>query len=182
MLLREGQVVLRPLERADIHRMAAWFNNPDIRRNLSRLWSMSLAEMEHWFDEQSADKWPRIYAIETTHGQHIGRIGIHNVDWRNRTAGLGIVVGEPACWDKGYGTDAVRALLCHIFDQMGLNRVSLTVLADNQRAIRCYEKCGFVREGRLRQAGYRDGQYLDELVMAVLREDYLVSQDNGAVQ
>jgi RimJ/RimL family protein N-acetyltransferase len=175
MLIREGRVTLRRLERADLPRVVDWFNRPDLRRNLLRLWPMSIVEEEQWFDAQRGKDWPKIYAIVTAEGEHIGNIGVHDVDWRSRSAEIGIMIGEPARQDQGYGAEAIRALLRHLFDHMGLNRVSLSVFADNPRAIRCYEKCGFVQEGRLRQADFRDGCYVDELVMAILREDYLAS-------
>ena len=171
---------MRPLERADLPRAVTWFNRPEVRRNLLRLWPMSIVEEEQWFDANSGNAWPRIYAIITSEGEHIGTVGVHDVDWRSRSAEIGIMIGEPAYWGQGYGTETLRALLRHLFDQMGLNRVMLSVFADNPRAIRCYEKCGFVLEGRLRQAIFRDGSYVDELVMAVLRADYLASREPWA--
>ena len=182
MLIRHGQISLRHLERDDLPRVVIWFNRPEVRRNLLRLWPMSMVEEEQWFEATQKSEWPRIYAIVTTVGEPIGTLGVHDVDWRCRSAEIGIMIGEPACWGQGYGTDAIRALLRHLFDQMGLNRVTLSVFADNPRAIRCYEKCGFGLEGRLRQAFFRDGSYLDVLIMAVLREDYLAAREDWPAQ
>ena len=74
---------------------------------------------------------------------------------------------------KGYGTDTLHALLRFLFLKMNLNRVQLDTWSGNTRAIRAYEKCGFVLEGRLRQNEYIDGQYHDTILMGLLREDYL---------
>jgi RimJ/RimL family protein N-acetyltransferase len=75
-------------------------------------------------------------------------------------------------WGNGLGSDALRVVIRLAFDKMNLNRVWLTVLVDNPRAVRCYEKCGLVREGLLRQESFVDGKYRDVLMMAILRQDY----------
>jgi RimJ/RimL family protein N-acetyltransferase len=86
---------------------------------------------------------------------------------------LGIIIGDKGHWGRGYGSDAIGALLRWAFDNLNLNRIHLTVWSYNTRAIRCYEKCGFRHEGIMRQARYYDGQYHDEWVMAILRDEFL---------
>jgi RimJ/RimL family protein N-acetyltransferase len=108
-------------------------------------------------------------AIETKDGVHIGNCGLFHVEAENRSAELGIGIGESAYRSRGYGTDAVRAIVRFAFDEMNLNRVELGVFAYNERAIACYRKCGFVEEGRRRQARYARGAYYDVVVMGVLR-------------
>jgi len=100
-------------------------------------------------------------------------VGLTGIDWKNRRAVLGIVIGEKEYWDNGYGTEAIATLLRFVFQEMNLHRISLRVYTYNQRAIRCYEKCGFKLEGRLRQARFRDGEYYDELIMGILRDEFL---------
>ena len=73
----------------------------------------------------------------------------------------------------GYGTDAIHLLLNFAFKDLNLNRVYLHVFETNERALRFYEKCGFIKEGVLRQAAYIDGHYLNVLVMAILETDWL---------
>ncbi len=102
----------------------------------------------------------------------IGGCGFFNLDDRNRSAEFGISIGDKTCWDKGYGTEAVRLLCRHGFDTLNLNRIYLRVLETNPRAIRAYEKAGFTHEGRQRQAWYKDGRYLDFLVMSILKEEF----------
>ena len=89
-----------------------------------------------------------------------------------RKARLGVMIGEKQYWSSGYGTDAMRAFLRFVFDEMNLHRVDLTVDADNQRAIACYRKCGFIEEVRLRQALYARGAHRDQLVMGILRDEF----------
>lgn len=89
------------------------------------------------------------FAIDTKSGEFIGDIYLVHITWRNRNAELVVRVGEKVYWDKGYGTDAIRVLLDMAFCKMKLKRVYLRVYVSNCRAIRCYEKCGFTKEGML---------------------------------
>jgi RimJ/RimL family protein N-acetyltransferase len=94
----------------------------------------------------------------------------------NRSAELGIVIGNEAYWGQGCGSDAIDATLHWAFAALNLNRVMLKVYGFNQRASRAYEKCDFQHEGTLRQAHYSDGAYHNPLIMGVLREEYLVNE------
>jgi RimJ/RimL family protein N-acetyltransferase len=85
---------------------------------------------------------------------------------------VGIFIGEKRLWNQGYGTDAMRLLLQHGFNTLNLNRVALDVYDTNLRAVRSYEKAGFVHEGRKRQAIFKDGRYVDILQMSVLRAEW----------
>jgi RimJ/RimL family protein N-acetyltransferase len=103
----------------------------------------------------------------------VGNCSFHVQDWRVRSAELGIFIGDKAYWGKGYGSEVMRLLLAHGFGILNLNRIYLRVYENNQRAIRAYEKAGFVHEGRMRQAEFRNGGYEDILLMSVLRSEWL---------
>jgi len=167
---------LRGIEREDIPTFVKWFNDPEIRHYLEVYLPMSKAAEEGWFEAQLKDDSSRIFAIETEEGVHIGNISLGELDWKNRKAFLGIVIGEKEYWGRGYGTDAIISLLDFAFKEMNLHRVYLYTYDFNQRALRCYEKCGFRHEGRARQAHFTDGKYHDYLLMAILREEF-VSED-----
>ena len=115
-------------------------------------------------------------AIETAEGVHIGNVGLHRIDWKNRNAEPGIAIGEKEYWNRGYGTDAIRTLLGLAFREMNLHRVFLRVDADNARGIRCYEKAGFRQEGTLREAVFKAGIYHDQYVMSILRSEFEVNE------
>ncbi|MCJ7736119.1 MAG: GNAT family N-acetyltransferase, partial [Anaerolineae bacterium] len=110
-------------------------------------------------------------AIEAEDGVHIGNIGLDQINWKDRSAELGIVIGEKSQWSKGYGTDAIRTLLGLGFREMNLHRIFLRVDADNARGIRCYEKAGFQLEGTFREAVFREGVYHDQRVMSILQTE-----------
>ena len=102
----------------------------------------------------------------------IGSIGLRNVDPVGRSATFGIIIGDLNYHNQGYGTKATKLVLKFAFQELNLNRVELSVFGNNWRAIRVYQKVGFVNEGCLRQAAYRNGQYQDEYRFAILREEW----------
>lgn len=176
------RIRLRAPERHDVPRFTQWLNDSDILAGLLLYLPMSLAEEEKWFENmlaRPAAEHPLV--IEVRQGDEwlpVGNCGFHNIDWRCRAAEVGIFIGEKSLWNQGYGSEAMQLLLKHGFETLNLNRIALDVYETNPRAIRSYEKVGFVHEGRKRQAMYKNGQYLDILLMSVLREEWFAR--NGA--
>lgn len=121
-----------------------------------------------------------IYTLDG--GRHIGFIGLRVMSWRDRDGWVGVGIGDPAFRGKGCGTDAMCVLQRYAFLELGLRRLTLGVFADNPRAIRSYEKAGFVVEGRVRQDVRRDDWRLqaqrpwpgrgDTLWMGLLRQEW----------
>jgi len=174
--MMEGKLVrLRPLEPGDLERAYAWMNDPEVTYSLGRRYPIPRAEEERWLREAaSANSFTNglHLAIETKEGMLIGSIDLRNTNPEDRRAALGIVIGEPEYWSKGYGADAIMTVLRFAFHQMNLNRVSLEAFESNERALACYRKCGFREEGRLRQDRFKHGRYWDTIVMGVLREEF----------
>ncbi|MFM8321297.1 MAG: GNAT family N-acetyltransferase [Chloroflexota bacterium] len=167
---------LRAPERSDLPTFTRWINDPEVTAGLLISLPMSLAEEEGWFEamlKRQPAEHPLVIEAQAGDGwRTIGNSGFHDVDWRSRVAEVGIMIGEKDCWNQGYGTEAMGLLLRHGFETLNLNRIFLQVYDTNPRAIRSYEKAGFVLEGRLRQDMYKHGQYLDVLIMAMLRSEY----------
>jgi RimJ/RimL family protein N-acetyltransferase len=91
------------------------------------------------------------------------------------------MVGQTDCQNQGYGTEAVRLAMRFGFEELNLNRIELCVFDHNPRGIRVYEKCGFVAEGRMRQASFRHGQYRDVLRYAILRSEWSATRKSADV-
>jgi RimJ/RimL family protein N-acetyltransferase len=106
----------------------------------------------------------------------VGFTSLWVANWANAEGWVGIFIGERADWGRGYGTDAMRVLLGYAFAELNLARVSLATFATNARAIRSYQKAGFIREGTQREAVLRDGRRSDDAVMGILRDEYLRGQ------
>jgi RimJ/RimL family protein N-acetyltransferase len=96
-----------------------------------------------------------------------------------RNASFRVFIGDKLSWDRGIGTDCARLMLRYGFEKLNLNRIWLGVNAANERAVRAYEKAGFVREGLLRQEQFRNARYYDVVRMAVLREEYTPANARG---
>ena len=171
-IIQGVQVRLRPLQERDLPTCVEWMADYDVTRWLANVGEPpTLAEEQEWYDRRRADPDSVMWAIETAEGRLVGNIELRLTPTARR-AEMGIVVGDKAEWSKGYGTTTVRLVLRYAFKELELNRVELTTDEENHRAIRCYEKCGFVREGLLRQHRFVDGQFGNTLIMAVLREDW----------
>lgn len=175
-MISGDRIRLRAPERSDIPQFAKWLNDPEVTAGLTIFLPLSLADEEAWFEnmlKNPATQHPLV--IETGEGETwrmIGNCGFHEIDWRCRSAEVGIFIGEKQCWNQGYGSEAMRLLLRHGFNTLNLNRIALQVYADNPRAVRSYEKVGFVHEGRKRQGMYKHGEYIDILLMSVLRSEW----------
>ena len=178
-MIRGNKTCLRALEKNDLPYFVRWINDPEVRHFMMARYPLSMTEEENWWEGFVARKGDHIFAIEAGDGTYIGNIGLHDVERESRRAMLGIIIGEKAYWGQGYGSDAIRTLLGWAFGYLNLNRVYLTTYAYNERAIRCYLKCGFRHEGTMRQARYVDGQYYDELMMGILRDEFLQGQGAG---
>jgi diamine N-acetyltransferase len=170
------RIRLRGVERGDIPRFYEWINDPQVAEGLSVYLPLSMTDEEKWFERTGTrEQAEKPLAIEMKEGDEwrlIGNCGFFDFDWTSRAGELGIMIGDRAVWDQGYGTETVRLLLKHGFETLNLNRVVLRVYDNNRRAIRAYEKAGFTHEGTLRQAAYKNGAYHDLHVMSVLRSEW----------
>src|SRR5699024_4648216 len=101
--------------------------------------------------------------------EYIGQLDLLKIDWPNRKASIGIVIGTKKNLGKGYGTEAIQVLQEFAFNKLNLHKLELEVRAFNHRAIACYKKCGFVEEGHIRENFFIDGKYTDTIYMGVLK-------------
>ena len=169
-------VRLRAVEREDLKKFHEWLNEPEVTRGLAMYLPLSMADEEGWFNALAQrDPNEKPFAIDIKKGKNwklVGSCGFHAIELQNRCGEVGIVIGDKAEWNKGYGAEVMTLLQRHGFETLNLNRVFLRVYADNVRAVRSYEKAGFVLEGRLREANYKHGKYEDVLLMGVLRSEW----------
>jgi RimJ/RimL family protein N-acetyltransferase len=155
-----------------------WSRDSELSRQqssgVSYLLSSNFAQglIEKWSDKENLRSFTFVIRLLDT-DQFIGDIGIDIVSWGSGEGFVGIGLGERANWNKGYGTDAMRIILRYAFMELNLSRVSLNTFEYNPRAIRSYEKAGFVREGWLRKYLDRDGQRWGILFMGILRDEWL---------
>lgn len=135
-------------------------------------------EAQAWFDRLVI--YPNAWVIEVD-GQLVGEARLDNLNPHDLRAHLGVSIYHPRYLGQGIGTAAVRALLAEAFGPLGLHRVALRVLPSNLRAIRCYERCGFRREGVERESARVGDGWEDDLIMAILDHEYRALQASGAL-
>ncbi len=153
--------------------MVKWMDDSEYRRLLDSdaviLWNQK--QLQKFLEEEGFGVFA--FAIRTIEDDRlIGDIGLGGINWPAGSAWVGIGLGERADWGKGYGSDAMQVLLRYAFEQLNLRRVNLNVFEYNPRAIRSYEKVGFVHEGRARQWVQREGRRWDSIYMGILRREW----------
>ncbi|MCD6576659.1 MAG: GNAT family N-acetyltransferase [Anaerolineaceae bacterium] len=170
------RVRLRAMEKEDLPAFVRWFNDPEVRRNLKMVQPLSMGQEENWYADmlkRPVDEHP--LCIEAKQGEDwvfIGNLGFMRVNQHDRSAEIGISIGEKQFWNQGYGTEAMRLMIRHGFEDLNFNRIYLYVYETNPRGKRCYEKAGFKVDGRLRQARFLEGKYQDVFIMSILKSEW----------
>ena len=169
------EVFLRKPEPSDLDALLTQKNNPEVTKFLGGVARpRSRKDLEEWLEWHRCRTDEVLWSIICVEdGRCVGHAGLYKIDRVVRCAEFGIMVGDPSAWGQGVGYQATILAISHGFSQENLNRISLTVLDTNDRAIHLYQKVGFVEEGRLRQAQYRDGQYVDLIAMGILRHEFI---------
>ncbi len=171
----EGELVrLRPLGEQDVPMLFRWYSDPDVRH-----WSYftedppGLATLDahrERYESIRDDPAQLLWCIETTEGLPLGDLALQEIQPLQKRVDLAISIGEKSYWGRGHGPEAIRLALGFAFGALDCRRVALLVDRDNERAIRAYEKCGFEREGVLREHRLRYAKPVDMVAMAVLRD------------
>jgi len=157
-MIRGEKVVLRPKKLEDAWNDYAWKCDPDLA-HLDATTPLSIPfSIYHATYSQElrySGAMDHRYAIESLEGKHIGNCSCYNIDHMLGEGELGILIGDTDYWDKGYGRDAVTALVNHVFKERHMRRIYLHTLEDNVRAQRCFERCGFVARRRVMRGVHR---------------------------
>lgn len=173
MSLIGALVRLRALEPEDAEALWRWNNDPEVMRWMADGYPESLAGMRKRLTEMTPNKYDRVLlGVEAiADSRLVGVIQLRDARPDYGRAELDIYLGERDCWDRGYGTEAMRLICRYGFQRMRLHSIELGVVAENERARHVYRKIGFVEEGRLRQAFRRDGRWHDVIVMGLLADE-----------
>ena len=145
-----------------------WFSQKEISQYLGteiRL-GTSLSKQKQWYYRFTRKTNIKMFVIECD-GKPVGNVALTEISKVDCNAGLFIVVGERDLHGKGIGTAAIEYILDYGFNQLDLHKVWLYVSELNVGAIKLYEKCGFKKEGQLKDMWKIDGKYHDEVVMGI---------------
>lgn len=171
----EGEnVALGPIRRDLIPLYHSWITNLETNRFLlAKAAAMTLDAEVEWYEGVSKRSDIAMFTIyQLPDYRPIGNVDLHGIDQANRSAELGIMIGEADARGRGFGTEAVR-LVCDIgFNALGLNSVHLVTFGWNIAGQKAYVKAGFREIGRRREARWFDGRYWDDVLYDILRSDF----------
>lgn len=168
-------VYLRPLEPDDAALVQRWYSDERVRRLMGDP-PTSLALRRARYEAavtSDGDRVVRFVICRLSDDAPVGRTDLFEIDRDNGSCAFGITIGDPALWGQGLGTDAVHAVLDFAFGELRMERVWLDTEAANERAQSVYRKAGLSVEGRLRHAWFEDGEFKDDIRMAILRDEWL---------
>lgn len=173
VFLSGPRLYFRPLEREDAPRLAAFLNDPQVRRTVLAHRPMSVAQEQAFLETMGKDEHHVMLGI-CRQGQQelIGVTGLHHLDFRSHRAEFGLLIGDRSLWGQGLGTEATRMMLDYAFGTLNLHKVWLHVYAHHAPAIHVYEKVGFRKEGLQREQHYVEGRYVDGVMMGILRSEW----------
>ena len=168
-------IYLSPRNSEDVETFTKWLNDFQVTDGLGRSGLMVTLNGEKQYLENVHDNDnTRYYFVIVTleNDEMIGTVSLENINYINRSAKLGIFIGEEKHRGKGIGKEAIQLILDYGFHYLNLNSIQLSVFAFNERAIACYKKCGFKEVGRLREAYYLNGKYYDKILMDILKSEF----------
>jgi RimJ/RimL family protein N-acetyltransferase len=178
-MIEGKRVRLRSFELSDLDEIMRHWNNLELRNFVGSAHEgpVSRNDEEEWIKSMWKQRQERkgfTFAIETiVDGKLMGGTGLFDIDWTSRSATFGISIYDPKKWGKGYGQESTRLVLDFAFRILNLNRVELDTFDFNKRAQKCYLKVGFKEVGRRRKARFIDGEYRDDIIMDILRDEWL---------
>lgn len=165
---------LRELERKDLKEINKWRNDSELIASLGAPFRYINKEVdEKWFDSYMSNRSNavRCAIVDQNDDVILGLVSLVSIDHLNQCAEFHIMIGNAENQGKGIGTFATKEMIHHAFYNLNLHRVELTVLEDNKRAQKLYEKVGFVREGVKRQAKYKSGKFVNMLMYSLLKDE-----------
>ncbi|MBI2847408.1 MAG: GNAT family N-acetyltransferase [Chloroflexi bacterium] len=155
-MLKGQRVILREKMLSDARQDYTWRADEELARlDASVPIKLPFSDFMAFYIEELEYPTPRRrrFAIDSLDGRHIGNCMYYDIDFIKKEAEVGIMIGDKAYWNKGYGADAMKTLLEYIFTSTTLERVYLHTLDWNIRAQKCFEKCGFTTCGKLQRNG-----------------------------
>lgn len=167
---------LRAIEESDLPLLHQWANDPVTQDGIGELhFPSSMQFHKSWFDSLKSDKLNQRFVVDVPNVGIIGISSIVNIDWRNRHAWHGLVVGDASHRGKGYGMDAILATMRYAFDELNLERLDGSMIEYNTASLATYcgKKVGWSQEGRKRNYFFRKGRYWDQIIVGITRADYL---------
>ncbi len=177
MIIDFGSVFSRKLESKDVEDIYNYRNDPNVYMTLGGFYKgMSREDVQQWVSFQRTNSVDTVWALATKDDDRcIGHLGLYNIDYRVGKAEIGLAISK-SHWGNGIGGKIYSGLIEYAFNQLRLHRVETYNLAINKKVIKIKENLGFKLEGVLRDFQYRDGNYLDVMIMTILENEWRALQ------
>jgi RimJ/RimL family protein N-acetyltransferase len=182
MNIKGNKVILRAIEKEDLELIQKWSNDPEINYMLGG-WHFpsSNQDQEKWFNSLLVNSVNQRFAIHTPDLGLIGMANLVEVNWKDRNAFHGMLLGDKDMRGKGYGVDTIMAISRYAFEELGMMRMNGSMISYNESSIGVYtKKCGWKVEGIKKNAYFRKNQWWDQVIVGITREDYfeLIKENN----
>ena len=166
------RIYLSPRNSEDVEQFTQWLNDFETTDYLGRSGNLITIEGEKKYLEENNSPESTFVIVTLDNNKMIGTVSLEKINWRNRTATLGIFIGDKDFRNNGYGTEAIKLILEYGFKYLNLYNIKLDLMEFNARALKCYEKCGFKEYGRRRKCEYLNGKYYDIISMDILSDEF----------
>ena len=166
------RLYLSPINSEDLETYVKWMNDIEVAKYIKQNTNLISLEAEKEYLEKASQEKYNFAIVLNDNDELIGNISLSKLDSINKTAELGIFIGEENNKSKGFGTEAIKLLLDYGFNQLNLNNIMLKLIGFNERALKCYKKTGFKQFGVWKESLYFNGTYYDEIFMNVLKKDF----------
>ena len=166
------RIYLSPRNLEDVEKYTECMNDFNITDYTRRSHQIMTIEAEKKYLEEKIDAEATFSIVDSQEDKLIGTIGLEDINHFRRTAELGIFIGDKEYRSQGYGTEAIKLILDYGFNYLNLNNIKLDLMSFNERALKCYQKCGFKEYGRRRECKFINGKYYDSIEMDILAEEF----------
>lgn len=172
MILRGNRIYFRELNSNDAtEEYCSWLRDPEVNTFLASN-PCSREELQQYIEQKQKDKNCIFWGIFLNESDtHIGNLKLEPVNFEEKKAVIGILIGKKECWNKGFGTEAITLAVDYCFRELGLEEIALGVVKEHLAAIKAYEKAGFAKQKINEKAITIRGQWHDQLIMVKKKED-----------
>jgi len=176
-MLKTKRVNLRSVRKNDIENFLNWCNDPEITQYMYLFLPVSETAEERWIEDAGKDEKGAIFVIETVNRKKripIGICELKNINWKDRNAEIGIIIGKKNYWNKGLGTEILTLVIEYGFSQLNLHRLWVAIFENNSKRIPLFQKLGFQNEGCLRSAVFKNGKFQNVTILGLLEKEVLI--------
>ncbi|MFX1573816.1 MAG: GNAT family N-acetyltransferase [Promethearchaeota archaeon] len=173
----EGELIsLMPINSDHVHLYVKWINDPKVRLYSRSVVPRTIEEWKKLFLNMPEERIKTHIFFEIWHKKDkkpLGDVGLFDINWFDKKAFIGLLIGEKEYWNKGIGTEAIKLTTNYGFKELNLNKLYATVYAPNKASCRCFEKNHFIKEAILKNDTFIENKYLDLYFYSILKEFWL---------